>query len=367
MNLTPTSYAPNAGTVDLDAARTRVNERLASFLADRARRDGDETLPPLAATVLNDFVGAGGKRIRPLLCVLGWHAATGAALVPDEVIDAACALELFHAFALIHDDVMDASDTRRGRPTVHRALTDRYREGRSDSLARRVGEGAAVLVGDLAQMWADELLHTADLTDDRLRAALRVWDTMRHDVMQGQILDVTAGGRPTNDVDRAMAIVRHKTAGYTIEHPLLLGATLADAPPDMLHALSDFAVPLGEAFQLRDDLLGVFGDPEKTGKSHLDDLREGKHTTLMALGLQRAAPHQAAVLHRLLGDAALSAADAEQIRGILTDSGARQQVEDMIEGRRVRVLHLLKTTRLLPPTAVLHLRALVDSATRRVS
>ncbi|MFD5554650.1 polyprenyl synthetase family protein [Streptomyces sp. NPDC127068] len=353
-----TSTAPVP--LDLSALRVRIEAKLTGFL--------DQRHPPeIAASVLKEFVAAGGKRLRPLLCVLGRHCAGALGPVPQAVIDTAAALELFHASALIHDDIMDNSDTRRQRPTVHRQLTAHARPGSPADAARRLGEGHAILVGDLAQVWADEILHTADLTNAQFQQVLTVWDTMRAEVIHGQLLDLASSGRPTDDVHRALSIVRLKTATYTIERPLHLGAVLTGASPGLLTELSRLALPLGEAYQLRDDLLGVFGDPRVTGKSRLDDLREGKHTVLVAIALQEAVPRHAAVLHRLLGEPGLTEADAERIRHILTITGARRHVEEMIEGRRREVLELLRNTELIHPAAIAHLRDLTESATRRTA
>lgn len=199
------------------------------------------------------------------------------------------------AFCLIHDDIIDNSSTRRGAPTVHRTLATRHAAHRPAPLAESLGTSCAILVGDLALTWADELLHTSGLTSRQLAAVLPVvhtMRTMRTEVIYGQYLDVTATGMPTPDLERALTIIRYKTAAYTCERPLHVGAVLGAAPPQLLHGLSACATPLGEAFQLRDDLLGVFGDPATTGKSRLEDLREGKHTVLVAL-----APRDASARH----------------------------------------------------------------------
>ncbi|ARZ72523.1 geranylgeranyl diphosphate synthase [Streptomyces albireticuli] len=189
---------------------------------------------------------------------------------------------------------------------------------------------------------------------------------MRSEVMYGQYLDVTAAGRPTADVERALRIVRCKTAKYTVERPLQIGAALAGAPRAAREALSAYALPVGEAFQLRDDLLGVFGPPEVTGKPSLDDLREGKHTVLVALALQRADAHQRRVLRSLLGSPRLDEAGADRIRELLTSTGARNEVENMISTLRTQALRVLKTAP-FPSGATAHLRQLTDAATARTS
>lgn len=357
---------PASRPLDLEGLRRDVDAVLHQFLRSKAASAAARNLPEQAAHVLAEFLSAGGKRIRPMLCALGWQAATGTPPSRPVVRAAAC-LEMFHAFCLVHDDIIDNSATRRGAPTVHRTLATRHAVDRPGSLAERMGTSCALLVGDLALAWSDELLHTAGLTNRQLTAVLPVIDAMRTEVIYGQYLDVTAAGAPAPDLERALAIIRYKTAKYTIERPLHLGATLADAPSALLWELSSYALPLGEAFQLRDDLLGVFGDPQQTGKSRLEDLREGKHTVLVALALRNAAPHHSALLRRLVGNPHLTEAEAAQIRGLLTVTGARDQVEQMITERRAQALQLLTSSHAIHAEARHTLRQLADTATRRTS
>ncbi|GHE11057.1 polyprenyl synthetase family protein [Streptomyces alanosinicus] len=358
---------PLTGGLDLPEARAAAETILSQFLERKRAEAAARHLSTEIPAALRDFLTAGGKRLRPVLCVLGWHAAGGTAPPPRPVLQVAAALEMFHAFCLVHDDVMDASATRRGKPTVHRAFADRHAADRYGPAADRFGTSAAILVGDFALAWTDELVHAAGLTPDQLARLLPVLDAMRDEVLYGQYLDVAAGGQPTDDVERAWTIIRFKTAKYTCERPLHIGAVLAGAPGPLLDELSAYALPLGEAFQLRDDLLGVFGDPAVTGKSRLDDLREGKHTLLIALALRDAAPPHKTLLHRLLGSPGLTEAEAAQIRSILTVTGARAHVEELIDQRRHAVLHTLDSAATLTPHAIPHLRHLADTVTRRTS
>ncbi|POG48569.1 hypothetical protein BV881_06075 [Streptomyces sp. ZL-24] len=340
-----------AALFDQDALRHAVDTTLTNFLADQARSARTRGLPQQAAQVLGDFIQAGGKRIRPILCVVGWQAAGGAD-IPQSVLKAAASLEMFHAFALIHDDFIDASDTRRGRPTVH----------------RQVGTEAAILIGDLALVLADDLLHTAGLTPAQLSAVMPIVNTLRADTIYGQYLDITHAGHPPADPAPVLTITRYKTAKYTIEGPLLLGAALAGSSSDSRCglALSAYGMPVGEAFQLRDDLLGVFGNPDETGKPALDDLREGKATVLMALALQNANPTQRRTLLRYVGNPHLTHDGAQQVRAVLTDTGARAAVEGMIDQRRQSALTPLDTAD-LPPRIKAELRSLAFSATARTT
>ncbi|WP_405162653.1 polyprenyl synthetase family protein [Nocardia sp. NBC_01499] len=320
----PTTPAP----LDLAAIRTRVDDELRHFLRDKATGT-EPALPDELTDTVYGFLFAGGKRIRPLLCVLGWHAAGGGTPVPPPIVRAAASLELFHAAVLMHDDIIDNSDTRRDHPTVHRTLAARHQNRRDPD---RFGADAAIVLGDLTMVWSAELLHTAQLTATQLSAALTVLDGMRADVMYGQYLDLLTTGRPSRDLDRAMRIIRYKTVSYTCDRPLQLGTVLAGAHRGVREALTAYAGPLGEAFQLQDDLLGVYGDPARTGKSDLEDLRDGKHTALVALALEHAPAAQSAQLLALLGNPELDNRQADTCREILTAT-ARPRVEAMIRTR----------------------------------
>lgn len=252
---------PETG-LDLTGFRDTVEDLLAGFL-DRKAPPADNSGSPDLAAPLRHFLDAGGKRIRPILAFVGWHAA-GATGDPRTVVRLAASLELFHVSALIHDDVMDSSALRRGRPTVHRALARALQgddSGVSATAAARFGEGAAILIGDLAMVWSDELLLEGETNPKQLAALWPTLHAMRSEIVLGQYLDLRTTGCASPDVSRALRIGRYKTAKYTVERPLHLGAIVAGADQNLLDQLSAYALPLGEAFQLRDDLLGVFGDP----------------------------------------------------------------------------------------------------------
>lgn len=336
-----------------------VDAALEEFLASKTTVS-DEPHMAYFREVLGEFL-KGGKRIRPLLTIIGWRAAGGA---PDSefVVRVAASLEMFHAFALIHDDIMDDSATRRGRPTVHRILMGAERNERTE----RFGTSAAVLLGDLAFTWSDELLHTAQLTLEQFRSILPLISEMRTEVMLGQYMDLRATGELTDDVAATLAVNRYKTAKYTIERPLHIGAALAGAGPDVMAACTAYALPLGEAFQLRDDLLGVYGDVRDTGKSHLDDLRAGKNTTLVALALREGGAARAARLRALIGDPHLDDSGAEEIRALFAATGARDAVERMIDDRYHQALRALETAPFAAEATTV-LKQLARTSTRRNS
>ncbi|MEU8828384.1 polyprenyl synthetase family protein [Streptomyces sp. NPDC048636] len=349
--------------LDTDAVRGAVERVLEDFLAAKSRGPAHPRLPSLSG-LLAEFL-SGGKRIRPLLCVTGWRAVGGGG-DPGPVLRVAAGLEMFHAFALLHDDVMDDSPVRRGRPTMHRTLGALGAAHLEPERIERSGVNGAVLLGDLALLWSDEILHTAGLTPVQLAAVLPPLSTMRTEVMLGQFLDLEATGVLTDDVEATLTVNRFKTATYTVQRPLHIGAAVAGAGPEAMDALTRYALPLGEAFQLRDDLLGVYGTPESTGKSPLDDLRAGKNTTLTALALRASDPVQDAQLRELLGDPLLDEKQAAIVRDVFDATGARETVERMIEDRGRAALDALDTAP-FTPDAVAALRRLARLATVRTS
>jgi geranylgeranyl diphosphate synthase type I len=312
--------------------RERVDAALRTFVTgatDQLRAIGDDLAPP--ADALRDFVLDGGKRLRPAFCYFGALAA--GATDSDALVRAAASLELLQACALVHDDVIDHSDTRRGRPAVHRRFADLHRTSGWTGDADDFGAAAAILLGDVLLAWSETMLATSGIDDDALRRARPVADAMRLEVMAGQYLDVVEQARGGVTVERALRVARYKSAKYTVERPLHLGAAIAGAGPDVDATFTAYGIPLGEAFQLRDDLLGVFGDPQATGKPAGDDLREGKQTVLVALTLERAPASVADELRVSLGDPSLDDSAVERLRRIIEDSGAAIEVETMIAGR----------------------------------
>ena len=314
----------------LDSAdlRHRVQKALNAFLAAQVPLL-DAISPELSplTDALSELV-AGGKRLRPAFCYWGFRGAGG--VDGDEIVEAAASLELFQACALIHDDVMDGSDTRRGQPAVHRRFASLHRTEAWVGDPEAFGMGAAVLLGDLCLAWSDEMLSTSGLPAERLLAGSRVYAEMRTELMGGQYLDLLEQARGGGSVERALRVARYKSAKYTIEKPLHLGAVLAGADQAVLDGYSGYGLPLGEAFQLRDDVLGVFGDPAVTGKPAGDDLREGKRTALVAIALEAADAGQAAVVRRHLGDPHLTVEGVTALRTVLQDTGALARVEALI-------------------------------------
>jgi geranylgeranyl diphosphate synthase type I len=315
--------------VDQADLRGRVDKALGAFLA-RQRAvllDIDAALGQVADTI-TDFVMGGGKRLRPAFAYWGYRGAGGAD--SDEIAWAAASLEFVQASALIHDDVMDASDTRRGEPAVHRRFAAHHTEQDWAGNAEAFGGGAAILLGDLCLAWSDEMLGEAGLAVVALLRARPVFDLMRTEVIAGQYLDLQAQASRDTSLRRASTVARYKSAKYTVERPLLIGAAIADADADLRRAYSEYGLPVGEAFQLRDDVLGVFGDPTSTGKPAGDDLREGKRTYLVAAAFERATEQAAGELRAGLGLKDLDADGVERLREIIVSTGALDRAERRI-------------------------------------
>jgi len=348
-----------------------VRAALTEYLAQR-RADARAVDPRFAeaADALREFVLLGGKRVRPTFAWWGWRGAGGH---PDDelasqVLLAVSALELVQASALVHDDLIDASDTRRGRPTVHVSFAAQHRAGGWLGTEDRYGMAAAVLLGDLALAWADDMLHGAELPEPAMRRVRPVWAAMRTELVGGQFLDLFGQVSGDDTTETAMRVNRFKTAAYTVERPLLLGAALAGGSERLVQAYRQFGADIGIAFQLRDDLLGVFGDPEVTGKPAGDDLREGKRTLLMALAMRTARERgdQAALtgLTEALGNPELDAAGVDRVRQVLRQLGTADQLERRIEQLTESALAALALAEVAEPAAT-RLPELAHAATRR--
>jgi len=355
--------APSSGLAALvtDRVRTALREHTAPF----HDLEGTEELLSAAEALLG-----GGKRLRAAFCAAGWSAYSPAPVEAGTApVLAGSALELFQGAALAHDDLMDGSHTRRGLPAVHRRMAAEHADQGWLGDSERHGAAGAILLGDLLlSVSSVEMDHSrrgvpAPATD-RARA---IWDLMTTEVAVGQYLDVRSQVLPwseTSDVDRALTVVQHKSARYSVEHPLTLGAALAGADDEDLQRLRRAGLPLGIAFQLRDDVLGVFGEPEVTGKPAGDDLREGKRTVLLALALRNADAAQRARLQADVGRPDLSTADVAELREILERTGAVEEHQQLIDEHLDKGLSALADLE-LPPTTEELLTGLAHSLTAR--
>ena len=372
----------HAATADVTWPGRLIEAELAAMLGRRlAELDflGADIAP--FDDVLGRLVRGPGKRLRPAFVYWGYRAAAGAPTGPDAdaALRVGCAVEFLHACALICDDLMDGSAVRRWEPAAHVRLAGP--DGRHGWPGPRpeFGRAAALVLGLEAFTWADAALCEAGLRPDRLAAVLRLFTTLRTEVIGGQYLDlvhaergsVPAGTTPAVEsppvaevIGAAERIIRYKSAKYTVERPVQLGAAVAGAGRGESF-LSGYSLPLGEAFQLRDDVLGVFGDPEATGKPAGDDIREGKQTLLLVLGRQMASPAERRVIETVPGDPAATEADIADVREALASCGALDAVERRIAGLAGQARAALDAAADVPHDARAALVQLAGQATRR--
>ncbi len=354
------SYTERGAALSVEAAPSAVQlagavtDQLRKYLAGRradAAYIGTDYDGLIAA--LEDFVLRGGKRVRPAFAYWGYRAVTADPDLPvdDDMFLLFSALELLHACALVHDDVIDDSATRRGWPTVHVHFTDLHRSGGWRGGSEQFGRSAAILLGDLSLVWADDIVAAADLDADGRRRVRRVWSDIRTEVLGGQYLDIVNESSGAESIESAMKVNTYKTASYTISRPLQLGAAAAADRPDVQRIFYELGTDLGVAFQLRDDVLGVFGDPAVTGKPSGDDLRSGKRTVLLAEAVERAAASDPAAADRLRAGIGteLSDADVRQLCDVIESVGALAAVEGRIELLTNRALSLLESAPINAP------------------
>jgi geranylgeranyl diphosphate synthase, type I len=336
-------YAAAPSAVELTKA---VTEQLRAYLAERRSECaymGTDYGELTAA--LEEFVLRGGKRLRPAFAYWGWRAVAENPNDSDEehALRLFSALELLHACALVHDDVIDASATRRGLPTVHRLFSEKHRSHDWHGNPDQFGISAAILLGDLALVWADDIVATVDLPIDAHHRVHRIWGAIRTEVLGGQYLDIVAEASGAESVASAMTVNVYKTASYTITRPLQLGAAAAADRPDVQAAFHELGTNLGVAFQLRDDVLGVFGDPAVTGKPSGDDLRSGKRTVLLAEAVELAEKHDPAGAEKLRMSIGTELSDAQvkDLCLVIESVGALAAVEDRIDALTRRALAIL--------------------------
>lgn len=352
-----------------------VSQRLDDFFM--AQRVATAEMGPEAELIVEAGVAAvsGGKRLRARFCIAGWRAVAEAAgpsaELADDLLAAAAALEIFHAAALVHDDIIDNSDTRRGRPAAHRALEAEHTASGWAGSAEAFGRSAAILLGDLLVAWSDDLLEDGLRDAPHAAGARDVYGLMRREVTVGQFLDIAEEAAfvtapDAEHAERALRVASLKSARYSIQHPLLLGGALAGADAAQSAALSAFGHPLGLAFQLRDDVLGVFGDSAVTGKPSGDDLREGKRTVLVAYTREALGPAERRTFDALIGDPTLDAAQVAAAQETIAASGALTRVEGLIDAYADEADRALRDTP-LAAGPVEALRALARDATARAS
>ncbi|MFB4264334.1 polyprenyl synthetase family protein [Nonomuraea sp. GTA35] len=330
----------------METLRAQVERALAEFVERKLPSADDSEFAPLRTAA--DELLSGGKRLRPAFCYWGWRGAGGTD-VPG-IFTAAASLELLQASALVHDDVMDKSDLRRGMPSAHRRFQAMHEKSGWYGSAEQFGEGAAILLGNLLLIWSGEMWRASGLPRESLEAAQPVHDHMRSELMCGQYLDLLEQANGENTFESALRVALFKSGKYSVEQPLRLGLALAggELAPWMDELCTGYGRRVGIAFQLRDDILGVFGDPAQTGKPAGDDLREGKRTMLVARTLAAASPSDAETVRRLLGDPELDEAGVATLREIIDGTGALQECEDLIGDYLGQALAALETAPVTP-------------------
>ncbi|WP_329390454.1 polyprenyl synthetase family protein [Streptomyces sp. NBC_01716] len=340
------------------ALKSRVDRELTRFVARETESllALDPQLAPLADVLT--AATARGKRLRSAFCYWGWRSAGQPD--SDAMVRAAASMELVHAAAVVHDDIIDDSTLRHGRPTAQVSLRDAFTDG---PRGRERARSLAMLAGDLLMSWAGQMFTGCGLPAAYLAQARGLWAVLARELIAGEALELlhTEG---ESDVRRSLKVIRYKTAKYTVEHPLHIGAAVAGADPALREVFTDYGLPLGEAFQLRDDLIGLFGDPATTGKSNTDDVSAARPTALIALTKQAATPAERRELRSLLGRRTLTADQLGRVRAVVERTGARDRVEDMISERVGAAVGALGGAG-LPRTAYRSLTELATAATSR--
>jgi geranylgeranyl diphosphate synthase type I len=329
--------SPDPAAADVARWRAGVRERAGAALDSFVRDRCEEYIRGIPGTrFITELLGgyvAGGKLVRPTFTYLGWLCGADES---DAALRAAASTELLHAFALMQDDVMDRSTTRRGRPAAHVRLGEWYAVQAPAGDARRFGESAAVLLSDLLLVWAERMLRESGLGADALARGWPVYDKLRGELAVGQFADLAYDARQLPPMEAVLEMSRRKSGNYTVRRPLELGAALAGCGEEVRDALGRYGGLVGEAFQLRDDLLGVFGQPSVTGKPSGGDLTEHKATSVVALAAELAGPAARDELARLYAQDRLSESGIARVRGLIEGTGAIGRIEQMIESR-VRV------------------------------
>ena len=312
----------------LTALGGEFSSHVDEFVAARcAEQFGGRAEGVLAATALPEFV-RGGKFLRPMFAYAGWCCG---APEDDAAVRAAASLELLHCFALAQDDVMDASDRRRGRPALHTQFARWHRDRGWSGSPARFGESAAILCGDLLLVWSEQMLRESGLPAETLARGWPRYDAMRSELATGQLADLVNDARNQPSWASVLDVLRRKSGNYTVRRPLELGAALAGCDARVSRALTAYGGLVGEAFQFRDDVLGVFGDPAVTGKPAGQDLRDRKASSVVALAVTIAGPALGRELQRLLDREVVDDGTVAALRDAITASGAPDQLEKLID------------------------------------
>jgi geranylgeranyl diphosphate synthase type I len=350
----------------LEGFRERLDRELEAWLERKRRLASEAGWPEMLELIegVGQLAMQGGKRLRPALVYHACRACGGPASpatpADAEVLQLALATELLHTYLLIHDDIMDHAEIRRGQPAAHVRFRNAHRARGFHGDAPDFGRSVAILLGDLAHTWAVELAAGASTASRNGPDVARCFSAMSEEVIGGQYLELLVAQRRSAPEAELTRVLRLKSGRYTAERPVQLGALLAGAPAPVVEELSRYGAAVGEAFQLQDDLLGMFGNAETVGKPVGDDLREGKFTFLIHHALAAATPEQREALEDALGDPGVSAGDVARVQRILEETGARARVAAMIEERLQAARRALEGLPDLRPEGRLFLEGLLD-------
>ena len=348
------------------AALYRYLPRLERELRSSYRRGGRTAPASVRAYVQRneEFTLRGGKRFRAVLVLAGYHIASGRR--PDPALSAAAALEHFQSWMLIHDDIIDHSEQRRGGPTVHRDLAGTHRAEGLGGSSEEFGIGMGITLGDLEEPYTVEAIAATRATPGARLAALSEYVRMTRLTAFGQLLDIRNGTLDPGRVTEAdvLDVHRLKSALYTVVGPLRLGATLAGGSQKLLDDLESIGVDLGVAFQLRDDVLGTGFDADQSGKSS-NDLVEGKRTLLVVKAWRDGSEADRTRLQRVLGNPGAPPEDVERAREVIRATGSLVYSESRIEALTARALRRLDGSRAIRSSAKPLVREVADRLVRR--
>lgn len=321
--------------------QTQINKRLESFL-DRKIKEASRisNFTQEITADIKEYTLRGGKRLRPIFCVYGYKCLSNTNI--EAIIEASISLELMQSYLLIHDDIMDEDELRRGKTTFHivcKNLCERH-FGKNKSL--KFGENIAIVAGDLLEAYGEEILATSPFESEYVKKALAAYAEIVKNVGYGQILDITAERKGSFSEDEILTVHKLKTASYTIEGPLHIGALLAGATEDDLQILSDYGIPLGLAFQIQDDILGLFGSEEKTGKPVGSDVREGKKTLLILHALEKCTNEEKELILNALGNERVTLEAIDAVGDIVRNTGSLDYSKNLVAEMTDKAVQAIK-------------------------
>jgi len=330
----------------LDNYKRLVEKELDLFFKDKLEKaDKIDPSSKQMIELLKEFTLRGGKRLRAALVYYGYRCFSNKNL--KEIIKASVTMELIQSYLLIHDDIIDNDDLRRNGPTLHISYKNIAKRKYKKIDSNHFGLSMAILAGDICAAFANEIMAKLKIKEKNKIQALNVLNHSLHHVIYGQVLDVLSELRiiTNKDIEK---IHRLKTATYTIESPLHIGALLAGAKQKHLKTLSNYAIPLGKAFQIKDDILGMFGEKEKVGKPVGSDIKEGKKNLLILKALESATPAQRQAIEEALGNQDLTKNQLNQVRAIVIKTGSLSYSQNLAKNLVKKAKSAIKSAKFRP-------------------